>query len=84
MDVYLKLKAHAGAKDDRLIRKGPDRFEVWVREPAEDGRANRAVLALLSKHMGVPAGRLWIIKGAHASSKIVAVKVRKEEHKDTK
>ena len=77
MDSYLKLKVHAGAKKDRLIRKGPDRFEAWVREPAEEGRANRAVLALLSKHPGVPTGSLWIIKGAHAPSKIVAVKVRK-------
>ncbi len=76
-DVYLKLKVHSGAKEDRLIQKGPDRFEVWVREPAEDGRANRVVLALLSKNVGVPAGRLWIVKGAYAPSKIVAVKVHK-------
>lgn len=80
--MFAKLKVHAGAKEDRLIRKGPDRYEVWVRQPAEDGRANRAVLALLSKHVGIPAGRLWIIKGARASSKIIAVKVSAVEHKD--
>lgn len=73
-DIYFRLKVHASAKEERLHSIGPDRFEVWVREPAEGGRANRAVLALLSKSVGVPAGRLWIVKGAHTSSKIIALK----------
>ena len=55
-----------------VVRSG-DSFLVNVKAPAKDGRANAAALALLAKHLGVPAARLWIIKGAHSPSKIVQV-----------
>jgi uncharacterized protein YggU (UPF0235/DUF167 family) len=74
LEKYLRLKVHAEAKKEKLTAAGQDRFEVWVREPAEDGRANRAVLALLSAHLQVPAGRLWFVKGAHSPAKIIAVR----------
>jgi hypothetical protein len=72
--TYLKLKVHAGAKDNRLQQHGQERFEIWVKEPAEGGRANRAVLELLSRHLGVETGKLWLIKGAHSPAKIVQVR----------
>ena len=71
---YLRLKVHAKSREEKLTEKGADRFEIWVREPAEDGRANRAVLDLLASHLQIPAGRLWMIKGAHQPSKIVSVR----------
>ena len=74
MPAFIRLKVHAEAKENRLEAKGKDRFEVWVREPAQDGRANRAVLNLVAAHLQIPAGRLWIVKGAHQPSKIVAVR----------
>ena len=74
MPAYLRLKVHAGAKADKLVVKGSDRFEAWVREPAEAGRANKAVLTLLAAHLRIHPGRLWIIKGAHQPSKIIAIR----------
>jgi uncharacterized protein YggU (UPF0235/DUF167 family) len=71
--AYLKVKVHAEAKENRVLQKSPDGYEVFVIEPAERGRANKAVLALLAEHLGVAAGRLWIVKGAHSPAKIVAV-----------
>lgn len=72
--THLKLKVHAAAQENRLKPMGPDRFEIWVKEPAEGARANRAVLEILSRHLAVPAGKLWIIKGAHSPAKIVLVR----------
>jgi uncharacterized protein YggU (UPF0235/DUF167 family) len=74
LEKYLRLKVHAEAKKEKLTATGQDRFEIWVREPAEGGRANRAVLALLSACLQIPAGRLWIVKGAHSPAKIIAVR----------
>jgi uncharacterized protein YggU (UPF0235/DUF167 family) len=56
-------------------RKAADAFEVHVREPAKNNRANVAVLQLLSKELNVPASKLWIIKGAHSPAKIIKVSV---------
>ena len=74
MPEFLRLKVHTEAKADRLVVKSPDRFEVWVRAAAEGGRANQAVLTLLAAHLNIPAGRLWIIKGAHQPTKIIAIR----------
>jgi uncharacterized protein YggU (UPF0235/DUF167 family) len=72
--TYLKVKVHASSKEPRLIKKSTDTYELHVREPAENGRANRAALARLATELGVQAGRLFIIKGAHSPSKIIAIR----------
>lgn len=72
--TYLKIKVHASSKENRLTKKGGDAYELFVREPAENGRANRAVLALLAAELGLPPGRLLIVKGAHKSAKIIAIR----------
>ncbi len=73
MNRLYKVKAHAGAREDRLLAKPPDAFEVWVRAPAENGRANAAILALLAPALGVPVKRLRVMRGASSPSKLVAV-----------
>ena len=72
--TYLKIKVRASAKESRLNKKSSDAYELFVREQAENGRANRAALMLLASELGVPTGRLMIIKGAHSPSKIIAVR----------
>ena len=71
--MYLKVKVHAAAKKNQLLRKGNEAYEIWVRAPAERGQANAAVLALLATALDVPVGRLWIVKGACAPSKIIKI-----------
>ena len=72
--IYLKIKVHVDTIENRLVQKSSDGFEVFVREPAESGRANKAALALLVQHLGVSAAQLWIVKGAHSPAKIIAVR----------
>ncbi|MEK7743149.1 MAG: DUF167 family protein [Elusimicrobiota bacterium] len=71
--MLIKLRVHPEAKKDDILRKAPDLYEVWVRAPAERGRANAACLALLAGELGVPAGRIRLIKGGKSPSKIVEV-----------
>lgn len=70
MERYLKTKVHAGEKKNRLEQKAPDAFEIWVKAPAEQGRANAAVRALLAEYLGVPENKLSLIKGAASPAKI--------------
>lgn len=70
MEQYLKVKVHAGEKKNRLEVKSPDSFEVWVKAPAQEGRANEAVRTLLAQHLGVPENKLSLIKGAASPAKI--------------
>ncbi len=70
MEQYLKVKVHAGEKKNRLEQKSPDSFEIWVKAPAQEGRANEAVRALLAQHLGVVENKLSLIKGATSPAKI--------------
>lgn len=75
--VRLLLEASPGAGHARF----PDGFNPWrgrlgirVREPARDGKANQAVLALLSEFFGVPGGAVVLESGATDSRKAVVVR----------
>ena len=46
---------------------------VRVNAPPLDGRANRSLLALLSRALGVPSGDLRLIRGEKSRDKVVAV-----------
>lgn len=61
---------HAGEKKNKLIQKAPDTFELWVKAPAEQGRANEAVRTLLAEHLNLPEKKLSLIKGATSPAKI--------------
>lgn len=70
MESYVKVKVHAGEKKNRLEQKGPDSYEIWVKAPAEQGRANEAVRTLLAQHLGVAENKLSLIKGSTSPAKI--------------
>lgn len=51
-----------------------ERLKVAVREPAEQGKANRAVCALLAQALGVPEGTVAIVAGHGAQEKLVEIR----------
>lgn len=71
--MFFKVKVHAGEKSNKLLAKSADSFEIWVRAPAEQGRANEAVREILATRLNVPAGKLRLIKGATSPSKIFEI-----------
>jgi hypothetical protein len=48
-------------------------FSVAVKEPAEDGRANRAVEKALAEHFHVPVFSVRIVAGHTARRKMVII-----------
>lgn len=70
MEQYLKVKVHAGEKHNKIVAKSADTYEIWVKAPAEQGRANEAVRTLLAGHLNIPENKLSLIKGATSPAKI--------------
>jgi uncharacterized protein YggU (UPF0235/DUF167 family) len=61
-------------------RKGPlvevvdeDELTVYVPERAADGKANDAVVKLLSEHLGVPRSR--VVLAAPATSRVTPIRI---------
>ncbi|GAB10527.1 hypothetical protein GOARA_058_00100 [Gordonia araii NBRC 100433] len=48
-----------------LVETGDDgSLTVYVREPATEGKATKAVASLLAEHFGVPKSRVELVNGA--------------------
>ena len=77
--VNLDVHTHPNARSNRLELKG-NTLHVYVTAPAQEGKANQAVIALLAEHLRVAKSRVIIIRG-HASrlKRIEVVDLRPEE-----
>ena len=71
--MFYKLKVHPNSKENKLAKKGPDSFELWVKAPAERGLANAAAIALLAAEIRTNPKRILLVKGAQSPAKIVKV-----------
>ena len=56
-----------------MLARDAAHYEVWVREPPEKGRANQAVIAALSSHLGVAQTRLSVSSGHASRNKVVEI-----------
>ncbi|WP_438986505.1 DUF167 domain-containing protein [Marivivens donghaensis] len=60
------------ASRDRILVED-DTIRVYVTTVPEDGKANKAVVKLLSKALGVPKTRLDLIRGATTRDKVFRI-----------
>ena len=59
----LSVLVHPGAREERLGPLHAGALRVAVREPPEKGKANQAVVALLSSRLGVPRSAFTLLRG---------------------
>ena len=69
--MYLKLKVHPNAKENKILQRTEDSFEIFVRAKPVEGKANEVCLDLLAKFLGVPRSKIHMIRGALSRNKIV-------------
>lgn len=71
--MYIKVVVYAGVKKELVKEIGEGRFEVRVKEPAEQNLANTRVRQLMADQHKVSLGQVRIISGHHNSRKILSV-----------
>ncbi|OHE74497.1 MAG: YggU family protein [Verrucomicrobia bacterium GWC2_42_7] len=69
----IKIKVIPHASKDEVAGKVGDALKVRVRAPAEDGRANQAVIQLLAKHFNVHPNQIKIHSGQLSPRKIIQI-----------
>ncbi|OGY96581.1 MAG: hypothetical protein A2128_00850 [Candidatus Liptonbacteria bacterium GWC1_60_9] len=67
------VRAKPGAKRPEIEKIDEAHYAVAVREPAREGKANRAIEAALAEHFGVPSSRVEIVSGHHGRVKVVEI-----------
>ena len=72
--MLIKVKVFPGAKEEGIVKKSEDGFEVRVKEKPKMGKANEAVITLLSYYFEIPRYKVRMIKGARVRNKIFEIK----------
>jgi uncharacterized protein (TIGR00251 family) len=70
--VKIRVRVTPNSRTDEVVSEG-DRFLVRVKEPAKEGKANRAVIKLLAEHFGVSRSQIVISSGFGSRSKVIEV-----------
>ncbi len=71
MNIAVKVKP--GARQEKVEKVSDKEYILWVRSPAQEGKANDAVIKLLSAFFDLPKSRISIIRGHKTRNKIVAI-----------
>jgi uncharacterized protein len=71
--TLLRLRVSPGARKTELVGRHGGAWKVRVSAPAENGRANAAVLKLLAERVGLPRRAVSLVSGHAAREKVVQV-----------
>jgi uncharacterized protein (TIGR00251 family) len=69
----LAVRVTPGSSRDALLGWQGDVLRLSVAAPAERGKANEAVVRLLSIALGLPPQRLHIVRGQTSRQKVIAI-----------
>jgi uncharacterized protein len=72
--MLIKVKVFPNSKKDEIVKRKGDEFEVRVKEKAEQGRANRAVIKVLADYFKIDESRIKLIKVFKERNKIFEIK----------
>jgi len=73
MRIEVKLKPNA--KKDAIELTGSRQYSASVKKPATEGKANEALIGLLSGYFNVPKSCVDIIKGHKSRNKVIEITV---------
>lgn len=78
--IKITIKVIAGSKTNEIIDNGLDdlgrrNFKVKVNQPAEDGKANQAVIAMIADYFKIKKNAVRIINGELSRNKIIEIDV---------
>lgn len=71
--MKISVRVKPGAKKENLERVDDTNFIAHVKAPPVEGKANDALVRLLSDYFGVPKSKILIIKGTTSKYKVVEI-----------
>ena len=72
-NIVFSVRVQPKAKSDRVLGEHAGALKVAVTAPPEKGKANAAVVALLSRLLGVPKSSIEIVRGETSRVKTLRV-----------
>lgn len=71
--MKIEVISHPNSRQEKIIELIPGKFEVWVRQPAIENKANKEIINLLSGYLNVNKSNIKLIKGKASKHKIFEI-----------
>lgn len=71
MKIFVNAKP--GSKAEKIEKASENIFNIRVKEPATDGRANEAIVKALAEYFSVSKSTVKIISGHSSKKKIISI-----------
>ena len=73
--MYIHVLVNTQAKQEKIIKKKDDYFEVWVKEKSERNQANKKVCALIANYFNLTEKEVHIVSGHKRPKKILSLRI---------
>lgn len=71
--MITRVKVHPDSKKAKIEKISENRFEIWVKEKAENNFANDSMIELLSEYLNKPRNKIIIITGHKRPNKTLDI-----------
>jgi len=71
--MYVRVRVFPGSKKERILKTADGRYEMQVKEPAEQNLANKRIRQLLASEYDVNDSNVRIVSGHQSQTKIFDV-----------
>ncbi|MDD5434682.1 MAG: DUF167 domain-containing protein [Nitrospira sp.] len=71
MKIFIKVKTMS--KNEGVTKVDELHYAVSVKAPPVEGKANDAIIKILSDYFNVPKSHISILKGGHSKNKIIEI-----------
>ena len=72
--MKISIRVKPNSKQDLVELIGENQYNVRVKEKAIEGRANNAVIKILSKHFGLPKSNISVVIGLKSKNKVIMLR----------
>ena len=79
----IKVRVQPGARKEQVLGYSEGVLRVHVTAPPVEGKANAAVMDLLSRVLGVRSSQITILRGLGSRDKVLRVKGLSQEQAET-
>ncbi len=72
-EITVTVKVKPNAKREEIKELSSNELEIAVKEPPQEGKANKRVIELVASYFNVPKSNVSIVRGEKSKSKILKV-----------
>jgi uncharacterized protein (TIGR00251 family) len=69
----ISVTAKTSARQSRVDKLSESEYRVSVQAPAQDGKANQALIELLARYFDIPKTMFRIIRGRSSRQKLIEI-----------